>query len=182
MIPKRKPQRRKRCGFLVYVSTETGDGERGDATMKRNEQLSTEELMRLLFMEASLDHLLTKSESSVQLPSFSDYISALCRERGEPAEHVIKRANIEKSFGHQLFTGRRKPSRDTALQLAFGFELDYQGAQALLKAARKNLLYPKVQRDMVVIYCLHHRCDVLECQVLLEQYGLPLLGEGGRNE
>ncbi len=150
--------------------------------MEDNNQLSTEELLRLLYMESSLEHLLTKSESSVQLPSFSDYISALCRERGEPAERIINRANIEKSYGHQLFSGRRKPSRDTALQLAFGFQLDYQGAQALLKAARKNLLYPKVRRDMIVIYCLHHRSDVLECQVLLEQYGLPLLGEGGRNE
>ena len=150
--------------------------------MEEQRKLNTEELLRLLFMESSLDSLLQRSESSVRTPAFSEYICALCDARGETHERVIKRANIEKSFGHQVFGGRRNPSRDTVLRLAFGFELDYEGAQKLLKAARKSLLYPRVKRDLIVIYCLHHHCSVVECEILLEQYRLPLLGEGSKNE
>ncbi len=144
--------------------------------------MTTEELLKLLFMESSLEHLMKRDTGSVQLPSFSDHISALCRSRGEVPEKVIKRADIEKSFGHQLFSGRRNPSRDTVLQLAFGFEMDYEAAQELLKIARKSLLHPKVKRDMVIVYCLQHRYSLVDCQLALQEYGLPLLGEGKRNE
>lgn len=150
--------------------------------MEDDKRLSTEELLRLLFMESSLENLLRRSETSVLTPAFSDYICALCAERGETHERVIKRANIEKSYGHQMFGGRRNPSRDMVLRLAFGFELDYEGAQKLLKTARKSMLYPRVKRDLIVIYCLHHHYSVVECELLLEQYKLPLLGEGNRNE
>ena len=67
------------------------------------------------------------------------------------------------------------------LQLAFGFALDYDGAQQMLRSARKSPLYPRVRRDAVIIFCLAHRYDIVACQEALEQYGLPLLGEGGRN-
>ena len=144
--------------------------------------MTTEELLRLLFMESSLEHLMKRDTDSVQLPAFSDYISALCRSRGEFPERVIKRADVEKSYGHQLFNGRRRPSRDTVLQLAFGFEMDYEAAQELLKIARKSPLHPKVKRDMVVVYCLQHRFSLVDCQLALQEYGLPLLWEGNRNE
>ncbi|MBO5497330.1 MAG: hypothetical protein J5967_08000 [Oscillospiraceae bacterium] len=150
--------------------------------MADQSNLTTEELLRLLFMESSLDHLMRRSADSVQLPAFSDYITALCRQRGEPPERVINRTNLERSYGHQLFSGRRSPSRDTVLQLAFGFGMDYEAAQELLKIARKSLLHPRVKRDMVLVFGLHHHYSILDCQIALEQYGLPLLGEGNRNE
>lgn len=145
-------------------------------------EMSTDELLRLLFMESSLEHLMTKDASSSYFPGFSDYITALCKKRNEPAERVINRANIEKSYGHQLFSGRRNPSRDTVLQLAFGFEMDYEAAQELLKIARKSLLHPKVKRDMVLAFCLQHHYTIVDCQMALQQYRLLLLGEGNRNE
>lgn len=145
-------------------------------------EMKTDELLRLLFMESSLERLMEKDPSSLSFPSFPDYITALCKKRDEPPERVINRANIEKSYGHQLFNGRRNPSRDTVLQLAFGFEMDYEAAQELLKIARKSLLHPKVKRDMVLVFCLQHRYSVVDCQVALQKYQLPLLGEGNRNE
>ena len=149
--------------------------------MSEEQKISTDELLHLLFMESSLEHLMTRNASSQSLPEFPEYIAMLCKNRGEPPERVINRANIEKSYGHQLFSGRRSPSRDTVLQLAFGFELDYEASQTLLKIARKSLLHPKVKRDMVLVFCLHHHYTVVECQMALQQYGLPLLGEGNRN-
>ncbi len=148
----------------------------------RDVKLSTEELLKLLFIESSLDQLLARGSTSFGFPELSDYISSLCRQRGEAPERIIRRANIEKSYGHQIFSGRRSPSRDTVLQLAFGFEMDYETAQELLKIARKSLLHPRVKRDMVVVFCLQHHLSVVDCQIYLDKYGLPLLGEGNRNE
>ncbi len=145
-------------------------------------KMSTEELLKLLFMESSLDHLMTRDADSEHLPSFSEYINAVCKQKGEPPERIINRTNLERSYGHQLFSGRRSPSRDTVIQLAFGFEMDYDSAQELLKIARKSPLHPKVKRDMLIVFCLHHSYSIVDCQLALQKYGLPILGEGNRNE
>ena len=91
-------------------------------------------------------------------------------------EHLIRRANLEKSFGHQLFSGKRKPSRDTVIQLAFAMRASVAQAQEMLKVARKSVLYPRIKRDTVIIYCLHNRVSLLDTEIILENLGLPILG------
>ncbi|MDO4890239.1 MAG: helix-turn-helix transcriptional regulator [Coriobacteriaceae bacterium] len=96
-------------------------------------------------------------------------------------EAVITRSGIERSYGHRLFNGTRNPSRDTVLQIAFGFGLDCDGAQQLLKVAGMSPLHPKVKRDAVVAYCLHNGRSLMDAQELLYEYALPLLG-GAKHE
>ena len=95
-------------------------------------------------------------------------------------EQLIRRANLEKSYGHQLFSGKRKPSRDTVLQLAFAMGADVASAQEMLKVARKSLLYPRIKRDTVIIYCLHNRVSLVDTEIILQDLGLPILG--GRDQ
>lgn len=150
--------------------------------MGEERKLSTEELLRLLFKEESLNRFLQRDETDFQTPSFSEFITAWCKKRRESAERVIVRAGLEKSYGHQLFSGRRNPSRDTVLQLAFGFEAEVDEAQELLKIARKSPLYPRVKRDTAIIYCLHNHILITEAQIILQDLGLPLLGGGHKHE
>ena len=89
---------------------------------------------------------------------------------------MILRANLEKSYGHQLFNGKRNPSRDTVLQLAFALEADVAQAQEMLKIAQRSSLYPRIKRDAVLIYCLHHRISLIDTEIILEDLCLPLLG------
>ncbi len=144
--------------------------------MEGEKRISTEELLRQLFKEDSLERFLRRNESAYRDISFSEYIAACCRTRGEVPEQVIRRANLEKSFGHQLFSGRRRPSRDTVIQLAFALEEGVEGAQEMLKIARKSLLYPRIKRDTVIIYCLHNSISLLDTEIILQDLGLPILG------
>lgn len=116
----------------------------------------------------------------MQLQSFSEYITKLCKNQGQVPERIIKRANIERSFGHQLFKGTRKPSRDTVLQLAFGFDADVDTAQELLKHAGMSALYPRIKRDAAIIYCLHNHFTIVETQSVLNELELPLIGGSSR--
>ncbi len=139
-------------------------------------RISTEELLALLFKERSLEHFFKTNEEACRMPSFSDYLNAWCRERGEVPEQVIRRANLEKSFGHQLWRGTRNPSRDTVLKLALAMEADFSGAQEMLRLARHSQLYPRIRRDAAVIYCLHKHISLVDAQIILQDLGLPLLG------
>lgn len=138
--------------------------------------ISTDELLALLFKERSLEQFLQRNESAYLSMTFADYLSAWCRKHQAVPEQLIRQANLEKSFGHQLFSGKRNPSRDTVLQLAFAMQADVAQAQEMLKIAGKSTLYPRIKRDTVIIYCLHNRIPLVDAEIILEDLGLPLLG------
>ena len=144
--------------------------------MAEAKQISTDELLRLLFKERSLDNILQRTESAYLHITFADYLSDWCRDHQEVPEQIIRRANLEKSYGHQLFSGKRKPSRDTVIQLAFALHANVAEAQEMLKITRKSLLYPRIKRDTVIIYCLHNHVSLVDTEIILHDLGLPILG------
>ena len=148
--------------------------------MQNKKGLSTGELWAQLFKAPSIGNYLGEL-SDAMLPTFADYIAQLCDERGLKHESVIGKAGLERSFGHRLFNGTRNPSRDTVLQVAFGFGLDCDETQQLLKVAGVGALHPKVKRDAVIAYCLHKGRSLMDVQELLYENDLPLLG-GAKHE
>lgn len=106
-----------------------------------------------------------------------EYLLQLCEKYNLHSGEVIRRANIERTYGCQIFNGTRNPSRDKLLQLAFGFGLSLEDTQELLKKAGKSGLYSKIKRDAACIFGLSHQMSVLEMQELLASIDLPLLGE-----
>ena len=144
--------------------------------MDKSTALTTEEMWGMLFASPDIDSFLAGGTEGYALPGLSDYINELCAARDIKPMTVIKRANIESSYGHRLFRGSRNPSRDTVLQLAFGFGLNTAEAQQLLKVARQAALHPKVKRDAIIAFCLEKGRSVIETQNYLYDNDMPLLG------
>lgn len=138
--------------------------------------LRTSKLWDQLIKAPSLDEFFSNNESEIKLPSFFEYINTLCKERGECPARVIARSGIERSFGYQVFRGDRKPSRDTVLLLAFGFEADVALTQSLLKRAGHSALYPRVRRDVVIAYSLSFGICLADTQSTLADLDLPVIG------
>lgn len=109
--------------------------------------------------------------------SFSEYILSLSNERGIAPAQAVRNAQIDRVYGHQLFSGIRKPSRDKVIQLAFGFTLTLNETQKLLQMADKSRLYPKIKRDAAIIYGLNNLMSLQELQELLYSIDVPVLGE-----
>ena len=133
---------------------------------------NTEDLMRLL-SEGALSDVVHAEDL---LPTFPNQLARLCAERETARERVIQRAQIERSYGHQLFNGTRRPSRDKVIQLAFGFGLDLKQTQELLKIAGQSPLVPQVKRDAAILYCVLHQLPLDEVQKLLENFMMHALG------
>lgn len=107
--------------------------------------------------------------------SIADCLQRLCFERNAELAQVIRRSGIDRTYGYQLFNGRRSPSRDKLIQLAFGFPLTLSELQMLLRMAGKSQLYPRIRRDAAIIYGLNNNYTVTQMQELLEEQKLPLL-------
>jgi transcriptional regulator with XRE-family HTH domain len=140
------------------------------------ERIKTGEFLHKLLKAKDLTSFLENNEEHLQTTVFHHYINELCRKTDTIPEQVIKRTTIERTYGHQLFNGTRKPSRDKVLQLAFGFGLEVDEAQKLLTVAQKSLLYPRIKRDAVLLFCLQNHRSELEAQDMLAEFKLTLLG------
>ncbi len=61
---------------------------------------------------------------------------------------------------HQLFSGRRKPSRDKLLCLCVGMELTIEETQTALKEAAYAELYPRIKREAVIYHGIVHHTSL----------------------
>ena len=138
--------------------------------------MTTGKLWTRLFKAPSAKQYLSENDAACGLPAFPQYLTQLCKRLGVGTELVIARSGLERSFGYHLFRGTRNPSRDTALQLAFGFGLNVEQAQELLKVARMSALHPRVRRDAAIAHCLEKRMDLLRANQVLSELQLPILG------
>ena len=139
-------------------------------------RVRTDTLMRRIIKADALEDCLRQNEASMEKRDFRAHIHALCRQRNTVPERVIRKSEIERGYGHQLFNGTRRPSRDKVIQLALGFGLSVEETQALLRQAGHSPLYPRLRRDAALIFCLGKGMSVLETQALLDKYGITLLG------
>ena len=144
---------------------------------KEQERSSTSSLMRKLTRAKKIDSFFAENETQFGIEDFQNCLKKYCEAKNTIPEHVITRAQIDRTYGHQLFNGTRNPSRDKVIQLAFGLGLNVEETQHLLRAASKSTLYPRIRRDAVIIYALKEKWSLLETQEALSQYNLTILGE-----
>ncbi len=140
-------------------------------------EITTNTLVQKIAEGREFHRVMEDSRGHFMEITVSEYLTGLCRQRNLVPEQVIKKAQIDRTYGHQLFNGTRVPSRDKLLQLSIGMELDLKETQQLLKTAGKSILYAKIKRDAAVIYGITHHMDVMEVQGLLASIQAPLLGE-----
>ena len=138
--------------------------------------VSTNSLLNKLTKGKNINTVLDKHETDFFECTISEYLMKLCEERDTVPERVVNKAQIERTYGHQIFNGTRTPSRDKLIQIAFGFGLSLDETQRLLNVAGKSALYPKIKRDAIIIYAISHEMGVMEAQDVLCANELPMLG------
>lgn len=139
-------------------------------------KVNTNTLMRRLFKANDLDAYMKGNESQFGAPDFHALLGDLCEERGLLPARVIEQSQIERTYGHQLFNGTRRPSRDKVLQLAIGMGLNVEETQKLLRAAGKSPLYPRLRRDAVILFGIQKSFSIIDVQEALAKYRLTTLG------
>ena len=63
---------------------------------------------------------------------------------------------------HQVFSGRRNPSRDRLVCICVGAGASLEETQELLKHAGYAQLYPRVKRDAIISHGLIHGTELNE--------------------
>lgn len=133
----------------------------------------TNQLLKTI-QETKSDGLNTLMQSLDNL-TFSEYLNHILDAKHMSKAQVLSKTTIQRNYGYQIFDGSKVPNKDKVIQLSLGFGLDLRVTNNLLSLSNNGMLYPKVKRDALLIYCIENHKSVYETNECLMEYQLELL-------
>lgn len=115
---------------------------------------STDDLRQELMSAANLDRFLSDNKENFRSNSVGELFNHLFQRKNISKAALAKQSGMSEIYLHQVFAGRRNPSRSRLLCLCFGLSATLEENQELLKQCGLAQLYPKDKRDAIVIYGL----------------------------
>ncbi|KHK15764.1 ATP synthase subunit alpha [Listeria monocytogenes SHL005] len=116
----------------------------------------TSKLLHELKKATNLRQVLDENEAEFKSSEMVTYLKELLAEKKLTKASVIRAARLHETYGYQIFSGVRRPSRDRTIALSFGFKLSGLEASRLLKYTEYPPLYAKNRRDAIIIFALDH--------------------------
>ena len=110
----------------------------------------------------NLDRFLSTNREQFSNESLVESLNRLLGEKHISKAALAKQAGMSEVYLHQIFAGRRNPSRNRLLCLCFGLEASIDETQDLLKRCGLAQLYPKNKRDAIIYYGLVHKMSLPE--------------------
>ena len=139
------------------------------------ERKSTGDLRLAMDAAAGLDQYIRENEGSFSDRSLQELLGELYARRPESKAGLARRSGMSEVYLHQVFSGRRKPSRDRLLCLCVGMKLSLEETQRLLDQATYARLYPRVRRDAVICYGVIHGMPLDQINEALYRQNEPTL-------
>jgi len=131
----------------------------------------TEKLIHELKETTSIADFLSDNEQNFDNALFSKTLAEWMAQRGLNTQALINQTYLSGSYVYDLLGQKKKPSRDTVIKLAFALSLGPDDTNRLLKLAGWGELYPRVERDAIVLFCLNKGHGLLEADELLGNLG-----------
>lgn len=126
------------------------------------EKKTTDDLRQELMEQPNIRAYLSDNQPSFIDTGILDLLEALHGRCGLAKAEVARRSGMSEVYLHQVFSGRRNPSRDRLLCLCLGLEATLEEAQTLLRQAGYAQLYPRLKRDAIISHGIIHRHTLRE--------------------
>ena len=114
---------------------------------------------------------LQRHEPEFRCQSVAQALTELYRARDLSKAELSRRSDVSLVYLHQVFGGRRTPSRDRLLGLCLGLQATLDETQTLLQTAGYAPLRLSCRRDAVVLYAILRGLPLMELRELLERFG-----------
>ena len=109
-----------------------------------------------------IDSYIKNNQTSFAERSVTELLASFYQRQGLSKAELARRSCMSEVYLHQVFAGRRNPSRDKLLCLCIGMELSFDETQELLKEAAYAQLYPRIKREAVIIHGIVHHTPLEE--------------------
>ena len=126
------------------------------------EQKDTDGLQKELMNSPDLTQFLSRNQEQFVNRNVADSLNRLLLQKNISKAALAKQSGMSEIYLHQIFAGRRNPSRNRLLCLCYGLSASIDETQELLKLSGMAQLYPKRKRDAIIYYGLLHELDLFE--------------------
>lgn len=125
------------------------------------EKKNTDDLCQELMNSPDLTKFLSENQNQFVHRNVSELLNCLFEKRNISKAALAKQAGMSEIYLHQIFAGRRNPSRNRLLCLCYGLQASIEETQELLKLCGVAQLYPKQKRDAIIYYGLLHKLSLV---------------------
>ena len=117
------------------------------------------------------------STSRIGETTFSRYLQQKLERDGLNKADVARRSGISRNYVYNIMSGSKaNPGRDKILALCIASGMSYKQTQRALEISGSAPLYPRDERDVRIAIAINSGMqDVLQVNLLLDEYGLPPL-------
>lgn len=126
------------------------------------EKKNTDGLQQELMDSPDLEQFLSQNQEQFVNKSVSELLNHLFEKKYISKAALAKQSGMSEIYLHQIFAGRRNPSRNRLLCLCYGLGASVEETQELLKLCAMAQLYPKLKRDAIIYYGLLHGLSLFE--------------------
>ena len=123
---------------------------------------STDDLQQALLATADLDRFLEENQEKFLHEDVPALLNRIYQSKSISKAALAKQAGMSSVYLHQVFSGRRTPSRNRMICICLGMGATLEETQEILKCCGMGLLYPKDRRDAIIIYGLLHNQGLFE--------------------
>ena len=128
---------------------------------------NTDELENELAEAKTLEEFLQRNDDHFQTENFAALIDELLTEKKMSKSILARQAGMSEVYLHQLFSGRRNPSRTKVICICIGLEATLEESQEVLRRSGMAMLYPKNKRDAVIMYGITHEMNLFQINDML---------------
>ena len=112
----------------------------------------TDGLQEALMEAPDLEQFLSENESNFNSSSVQTLLERLFLKTRLSKAELARRSGVSAVYLHQMFAGKRTPSRDRLICLGVGLSASLPELQDLLRRSGCAELYPRDRRDAIIIY------------------------------
>ena len=136
---------------------------------------TTDELAHEISRSDNILDYFAENRGEMQIDSLPEYLERWLKRKDCTKADVVRRSNLNKAYVYQIFLGKKYPSRDKVIALAFGLKLDGKEVQVLLKQAGYRELYPRDPRDALLLYAIGHHKGIIDANEILYDHNIEVL-------
>lgn len=139
----------------------------------------TEKLLELLKKSGSIDSYLQENKDFLLDCDIKEYLNLLIKEKRLTIQQIARDSEISDRYCYQFLSpsNPRTPSREVLLSICIGMQLNLDEIQTALKIAQFAPLYPKAERDSIIIFGIEKSQSVMNINNVLYEHDLKCLCE-----
>lgn len=136
---------------------------------------STDELNHEIKDATNIEDYLVRNKENMLTSNLPEYLNRLLTQKGLKRADVMRNSQLGRAYVYQIFSGKKIPSRDKLIAIAFGMGLSDDETQKMLKLTCNRELYARDERDALILFALQKKKTVFEVNESLVDHGFSIL-------